>query len=89
MSNSEKSTFERDYELVRDVALLGIIPKWLRSILSWILILWMLGMGFILFNEVGGELKVLVIDVLWDKIILGFLKVIMFPILYMLGFNLS
>ena len=90
MKNHDKSTFERDYKLVRNSLLLALLPKWLQNFLFWLLMIWIGSMAYMMISEAGKDnVKILFVDVLWNGIIVQVLKVILIPILYVLGFNLE
>lgn len=90
MENHDKSTFERDYKLVRNSLLLALLPKWLQNFLFWLLMIWIGSMAYMMISEAGKDnVKILFVDVLWNGIIVQVLKVILIPILYVLGFNLE
>ena len=47
-------------------------------------------MAYMMISEAGKDnVKILFVDVLWNGIIVQVLKVILIPILYVLGFNLE
>lgn len=90
MENHDKSTFERDYKLVRNSLLLALLPKWIQNFLFWLLMIWIGSMAYMMISEAGKDnVKILFVDVLWNGIIVQVLKVILIPILYVLGFNLE